>query len=123
MSLATFHPVVQHWFAERLGEPTAPQRDGWPAIRAGKHTLIAAPTGSGKTLAAFLSALDELLSQGAALEDRTHVLYISPLKALASDIQKICRLRSRRSAPKMRACLSCACLFARVTPPRKVALV
>ncbi|MEP7052868.1 MAG: DEAD/DEAH box helicase, partial [Pseudomonadota bacterium] len=88
MPLTTFHAVVQRWFRARLGEPTPPQRDGWPAIRAGKNTLIAAPTGSGKTLAAFLSALDELLSRGAALEDRTQVLYISPLKALASDIQK-----------------------------------
>ncbi|HEY3254063.1 MAG TPA: DEAD/DEAH box helicase, partial [Polyangiaceae bacterium] len=88
MPLTSFHPAVRRWFSERLGEPTAPQRDGWPAISAGKHTLIAAPTGSGKTLAAFLSALDQLLSRGAELEDRTLVLYISPLKALASDIQK-----------------------------------
>src|SRR5450432_2031823 len=88
MPLSTFHPAVQRWFAERLGDPTPPQREGWPAIRAGKNTLIAAPTGSGKTLAAFLSALDDLLSQGAALEERTQVLYISPLKALARDIQK-----------------------------------
>lgn len=88
MSLDAFLPVVQRWFRDRLGEPTAPQREGWPAIRAGQHTLIAAPTGSGKTLAAFLSAIDELLARGAQLEERTQVLYISPLKALASDIQK-----------------------------------
>jgi ATP-dependent helicase Lhr and Lhr-like helicase len=88
MPLSAFHVAVQRWFSERLGEPTLPQREGWPAIRAGKNTLIAAPTGSGKTLAAFLSALDQLLSRGAALEECTHVLYISPLKALASDIQK-----------------------------------
>jgi len=88
MPLHAFHATVQRWFSERLGAPTAPQREGWPAIRAGKHTLIAAPTGSGKTLAAFLSALDQLLSRGAELEERTQVLYISPLKALASDIQK-----------------------------------
>jgi ATP-dependent helicase Lhr and Lhr-like helicase len=88
MPLTTFHVAVQRWFGERLGEPTPPQREGWPAIRAGKHTLIAAPTGSGKTLAAFLSVLDQLLSRGAELEEQTHVLYISPLKALASDIQK-----------------------------------
>ena len=88
MPLSTFHVAVQRWFRDRLGEPTPPQREGWPAIRAGQHTLIAAPTGSGKTLAAFLSALDGLLARGAALEDRTQVLYISPLKALASDIQK-----------------------------------
>jgi len=88
MPLTPFHSAINRWFGERLGEPTLPQREGWPAIRAGKHTLIAAPTGSGKTLAAFLSALDQLLSRGAELEDRTQVLYISPLKALASDIQK-----------------------------------
>jgi ATP-dependent Lhr-like helicase len=87
-SLAPFHPAVRQWFTAELGEPTAPQREGWPQIRAGKHTLIAAPTGSGKTLAAFLSAIDGLLAQGPNLEDRTQVLYISPLKALATDIQK-----------------------------------
>src|SRR5436190_7749368 len=87
-SLDAFHPAVQRWFSDRLGEPTAPQREGWPAIRAGKHTLIAAPTGSGKTLAAFLSAIDQLFSAGDELGERTQVLYISPLKALASDIQK-----------------------------------
>jgi ATP-dependent Lhr-like helicase len=88
MPLPSFHPTVRRWFSENLGAPTPPQLEGWPAIRAGKNTLIAAPTGSGKTLAAFLSALDDLLQQGSALEPRTQVLYISPLKALASDIQK-----------------------------------
>src|SRR5262245_32573087 len=88
MSLASFHPTVREWFTERLGEPTRPQREGWPSIRGGHNTLIAAPTGSGKTLAAFLSALDGLLSRGSELADETHVLYVSPLKALASDIQK-----------------------------------
>ena len=87
-ALLPFQPAVRDWFAEELGEPTAPQCEGWPHIRAGRHTLIAAPTGSGKTLAAFLSAMDGLLAQGHTLEDRTQVLYISPLKALATDIQK-----------------------------------
>jgi ATP-dependent Lhr-like helicase len=87
-SLASFHPTVRDWFAERLGAPTPPQEQGWPAIRAGRHTLIAAPTGSGKTLAAFLSAIDALLSQGRSLADATQVLYVSPLKALSNDIQK-----------------------------------
>jgi ATP-dependent Lhr-like helicase len=85
--LSSFHPAVARWFASHLGEPTAPQREGWPAIRAGKNTLIAAPTGSGKTLAAFLSAIDGLLSCP-ELPDETRVLYVSPLKALASDVQK-----------------------------------
>src|SRR2546428_6557730 len=88
MALTHFHPAIQRWFQARLGEPTLPQREGWPHIRAGKHTLIAAPTGSGKTLAAFLSAMDSLLRQGSSLPDETQVLYISPLKALSNDVQK-----------------------------------
>ena len=86
--LATFHPAVRTWFADRLGEPTPPQRDGWPPIREGQHTLIVAPTGSGKTLAAFLSAIDSLVRQGTALADETQVVYVSPLKALSNDVQK-----------------------------------
>jgi len=86
--LAAFHPSVRNWFGTRLGEPTPPQRDGWPFIRDGRHTLIAAPTGSGKTLAAFLSAIDGLLRQGPGLPDATQVLYVSPLRALSNDVQK-----------------------------------
>ncbi|MDQ2971196.1 MAG: DEAD/DEAH box helicase, partial [Acidobacteriota bacterium] len=83
-----FHPAVERWFSARLGEPTPPQRDGWPAIRGGGHTLIAAPTGSGKTLAAFLSAIDSLICQGGSLPDETQVLYVSPLRALSNDVRK-----------------------------------
>jgi ATP-dependent helicase Lhr and Lhr-like helicase len=88
MPLASFHPVVARWFQQRFGEPTAPQRLGWDAIRSGRHTLIAAPTGSGKTLAAFLHSLDQLLREGleGPLPDETRVLYVSPLKALSADI-------------------------------------
>ena len=86
--LAPFHPAVQKWFRDRLGEPTPPQREGWPAIRDGLNTLIAAPTGSGKTLAAFLSAIDGLIRQGSSLKDETQVLYVSPLRALSNDVQK-----------------------------------
>jgi ATP-dependent helicase Lhr and Lhr-like helicase len=86
--LSSFHPAVQRWFADRLGEPTAPQREGWPLIRAGRSVLIAAPTGSGKTLAAFLSAIDFLFQEGASLADETRVLYVSPLRALSNDVQK-----------------------------------
>jgi ATP-dependent Lhr-like helicase len=70
--------------------PTAAQSAGWAAIRDGRHTLIAAPTGSGKTLAAFLIAIDDLLREGIAhgLPEQTRVLYVSPLKALSSDIHK-----------------------------------
>lgn len=88
MSLAAFHPTVQGWFAGRFGEPTEPQREGWPPIHAGRHTLIAAPTGTGKTLAAFLSAIDRLARQGFLLPDELSVLYVSPLRALSNDVQK-----------------------------------
>lgn len=84
----SFHPTVRAWFAERLGEPTPPQILGWPTIRSGRHTLIAAPTGTGKTLAAFLWALDGLLCRGADLPDATEVLYVSPLRALSNDVQR-----------------------------------
>ena len=85
-----FHPLIQHWFGQRFGQPTEAQRLGWPHIAAGTHTLIAAPTGSGKTLAAFLACIDGLVRQGLSgeLKDETQVLYISPLKALGNDIQR-----------------------------------
>ena len=88
MSLQQFHPSVRRWFTERIGTPSPPQREGWPDIRSGAHTLIAAPTGTGKTLAAFLWAIDGLLPQGKDLPDETQVLYVSPLKALGNDVQK-----------------------------------
>ena len=104
MALDRFHPAVAAWFAERLGAPTPPQRDGWPLIAAGQNVLIAAPTGSGKTLAAFLWALNRLLGQGARLADATEVLYVSPLRALSNDVQKnlqrpLAELRAR--APEL----------------------
>jgi len=84
------HPLVQEWFVAKFGTPTEPQEQGWPHILAGRTTLISAPTGSGKTLAAFLVMIDRLVRKALAggLEDRTEVLYISPLKALGNDIQK-----------------------------------
>ena len=90
MSFAGFHPVVQQWFSEQIGEPTAAQLGGWASIGQGLHTLIAAPTGSGKTLAAFLTAIDELLKEGLhqPLPDEVRVVYVSPLKALSADIHK-----------------------------------
>lgn len=82
-----FHPLVTRWFRERFPEPTPAQRLGWPAIAAGRDTLIAAPTGSGKTLAAFLWSLSELLSSP-LLPDQTQVVYVSPLRALSNDIHR-----------------------------------
>src|SRR5919106_474692 len=87
-----FHLVVQRWWQQQIGGPsTAAQARGWPAIRSGTDTLIAAPTGSGKTLAAFLNALDELLREGletGSLPDAVRVIYVSPLKALSADIHR-----------------------------------
>src|SRR5213595_2399909 len=86
-----FHPVIARWFEQKFGSPTLPQEQGWPAIRSGAHTLIAAPTGSGKTLSAFLASLDALFRLGlnGTLRDETRVVYVSPLKALSNDIHKI----------------------------------
>jgi len=84
------HPLVRDWFIGRMSTPTEPQEHGWPQILAGRDTLISAPTGSGKTLAAFLICIDRLIRKAASgeLQDRTEILYISPLKALGNDIQK-----------------------------------
>jgi ATP-dependent helicase Lhr and Lhr-like helicase len=103
--LARFHPLVAQWFEETFGEPSAPQRSGWPAIATGSHTLILAPTGTGKTLAAFLWELNELIVRALEepLPNAVHLLYISPLKALNNDIQRnldrpLADLRSRFAA-------------------------
>jgi ATP-dependent Lhr-like helicase len=81
---------VQEWFAGRFSSPTEPQEQGWPHILAGRATLISAPTGSGKTLAAFLVCIDRLIGKALSgeLQNRTEVLYVSPLKALGNDIHK-----------------------------------
>lgn len=90
MSLTQFHSVVADWFTNRFTTPTSIQQDAWPSIKAGNHTLISAPTGSGKTLAAFYASIDDLVRLGleGKLENQTHVVYISPLKALGNDIEK-----------------------------------
>ena len=90
MNLEIFHPAVARWFARTFPTPTQPQIEAWPEIKKQRHTLIAAPTGSGKTLAAFLSAIDDLVRLGleAGLDDSTHVIYVSPLKALSNDVQR-----------------------------------
>ena len=90
MNLEIFHPAVSRWFARSFPAPTQPQIEAWPEIKKQRHTLIAAPTGSGKTLAAFLSAIDDLVRLGVdgKLDDSTHVIYVSPLKALSNDVQR-----------------------------------
>jgi len=90
MKLEIFHPAVARWFARSFPAPTDPQLKAWPEIKQQRHTLIAAPTGSGKTLAAFLSAIDDLVRLGVEgkLDDSTHVIYVSPLKALSNDVQR-----------------------------------
>src|SRR2546421_11930632 len=87
--LEQFHPAVREWFLKQFPAPTEPQAEAWPAIKSGRHTLIAAPTGSGKTLAAFLSAIDDLVWKAVdgTLKDETQVVYVSPLKALSNDIK------------------------------------
>lgn len=106
-ALALFSPPVRQWFARSFGSPTAAQAGAWASIAAGGHTLVVAPTGSGKTLAAFLSAIDRLViprdtspddaldprlqvpaDASAAPARRCRVLYISPLKALAVDVER-----------------------------------
>jgi ATP-dependent Lhr-like helicase len=88
MVLDLFSPAVREWFATSFPEPTPPQEQGWPAIAAGDHTLILAPTGSGKTLTAFLYALDRLTADAPGETERTKVLYVSPLRALAVDVER-----------------------------------
>ncbi len=108
-TLKPFQPVVARWFAESLGAPSEPQRQGWPVIASGAHTLILAPTGSGKTFAAFLWELNALITEGleAPLGNAVHLLYISPLKALNNDIQRnltlpLSQLKSRFEAQGQR---------------------
>jgi ATP-dependent Lhr-like helicase len=86
-ALDAFLPPIAAWFRAAHGVPTPPQRLGWPAIAAGRSTLICAPTGSGKTLAAFLACLDHLWRVPRA-RPGVRVLYVSPLKALNEDIAR-----------------------------------
>ena len=87
MSLDRFSPLTRRWFEGTFPAPTPAQAQAWEAIADGEHTLVIAPTGSGKTLAAFLWAIDRLAHEPAP-EAGTRVLYISPLKALAIDVER-----------------------------------
>jgi ATP-dependent Lhr-like helicase len=105
--LDLFHPITAEWFRAVFDDATAPQREGWPAISRGESTLILAPTGTGKTLAAFLWCLDKLMVRESATEKGCRVLYISPLKALAVDVERnlrsplvgIANMAQRRGVP------------------------
>jgi ATP-dependent Lhr-like helicase len=101
--LAPFSPAVRAWFETSFPEATPPQAKGWPTIAEGHHSLILAPTGSGKTLAAFLWAIDRLVSRPAPAErtHRTRLVYVSPLRALAVDVEK--NLRSPLQGIKLAA--------------------
>ncbi|MDX1467912.1 MAG: DEAD/DEAH box helicase [Acidimicrobiia bacterium] len=88
-SLTAFTNPTRTWFEASFAEPTEAQSLGWPAIASGDHTLIHAPTGSGKTLAAFLWTLDRILTEPIPNKsERCRVLYVSPLKALAHDVDR-----------------------------------
>ncbi len=88
-ALGLFDPAVRTWFTETFAAPTRPQRLGWPVIASGRSTLVLAPTGSGKTLAAFLWCLNRLMfAPPPAAADRCRVVYVSPLKALAADVER-----------------------------------
>jgi ATP-dependent helicase Lhr and Lhr-like helicase len=106
---AGFHPVTAEWFKAVFDNPTAPQKQGWPVIARGESALILAPTGTGKTLTAFLWCLDRLMlhPMPRGQEDGTRVLYVSPLKALAVDVERnlrsplagIANMARRRGVP------------------------
>ncbi len=84
-----FHPVVAQWFSAAFARPTPPQVQGWPVIASGAHTLLLAPTGSGKTLTGFLWCINRVMFEPpATARERCRVLYISPLKALAVDVER-----------------------------------
>ncbi|KAA1400153.1 ATP-dependent helicase [Aeromicrobium ginsengisoli] len=85
-TLDRFAPATRQWFDESFDAPTPAQLGAWDAVAGHEHVLVVAPTGSGKTLAAFLSSIDRLMHAGES--SGTRVLYISPLKALAVDVER-----------------------------------
>ncbi len=101
--LPGFSPVTRAWFTDAFAEPTPAQTGAWRSIVAGRHALVVAPTGSGKTLAAFLWALDRLTTTPTPADKRhrCRVLYVSPLKALAVDVER--NLRAPLSGLKQTA--------------------
>ncbi|GHH74286.1 Lhr family helicase [Promicromonospora soli] len=89
-SLSRFGPATRTWFTGAFAQPTAAQAGAWDAVARDQHALVVAPTGSGKTLAAFLWSIDRIMSAPPPKEraSRCRVLYVSPLKALAADVQR-----------------------------------
>ena len=90
-ALDRFAPATRAWFAESFDGPTPAQEGAWRGVEGDEHVLVVAPTGSGKTLAAFLSAIDRLMHAEVPADEPapgTRVLYISPLKALAVDVER-----------------------------------
>ena len=87
-ALARFSAPTRTWFGAAFAEPTPAQDGAWEAISQGRHALVVAPTGSGKTLSAFLWAIDRLLAEPRTEKSGTRVLYVSPLKALAVDVER-----------------------------------
>ena len=89
-ALSRFSAPTRAWFEAAFAEPTPAQQGAWEAIGAGRHALVVAPTGSGKTLSAFLWSIDRLLTEERPKDKtrRTRVLYVSPLKALAVDVER-----------------------------------
>src|SRR5713101_8758149 len=85
---ATFNPATRAWFEATFQAPTRAQELAWPAIALGESVLVLAPTGSGKTLAAFLAAIDHLMFSPAPKKPATRIIYVSPLKALAVDVER-----------------------------------
>src|SRR5712692_8013427 len=87
--LTVFRPLVRDWFQTAFPRPTTPQKLGWPPISRGESTLILAPTGTGKTLAAFLWFINRLMFEPVPeARRRCRILYVSPLKALAVDVER-----------------------------------
>ena len=88
-SIDLFGPATREWFQGAFASPTPVQEKGWQEVAAGRHVLMAAPTGSGKTLAAFLWCIDRLTTEPTPPEaERCRVLYVSPMKALAHDVDR-----------------------------------
>ncbi len=115
-SLASFLPCTQQWFVATFGEPTRAQAEAWRSIAGGRHTLVVAPTGSGKTLAAFLSSIDRLFRRPPSTQHGgVRTLYVSPLKALAVDVERNLQM-------PIEGIRRCAAATATPLPPVRVAL-